>query len=41
MLRYAVVIESVVRRWQEEFFDPKEVRNRATVEYNLERLGEA
>ena len=41
MLRYAGAIESVVHRGREEFFDPKEVRNRATVEHYLELLGEA
>lgn len=41
MLRYVGAIESVVHRGREEFFDPKEVRNRATVEHYLELLGEA
>jgi uncharacterized protein with HEPN domain len=41
MLRYANAIDRVVRRGRDEFFDPEELRNRATVEHYLELLGEA
>lgn len=41
MLRYADEITKVVRRGREEFFDPGDVRNRATIEHYLELLGEA
>ncbi len=41
MLRYAGAIAMVVRRGRDEFFDPREVRNRATIEHYLELLGEA
>jgi uncharacterized protein with HEPN domain len=41
MSRYAGAIAQVVRRGREEFFDPDEVRNRATIEHYLELLGEA
>ena len=41
MLRYANAIDRVVRRGRDEFFDPEEVRNRATIEHYLELLGEA
>jgi uncharacterized protein with HEPN domain len=41
MLRYANAIDRVVRRGRDEFFDPEELRNRATIEHYLELLGEA
>jgi uncharacterized protein with HEPN domain len=41
MVRHAEAIHRVVRRGREEFFDPEEVRNRATIEHYLELLGEA
>ena len=41
MVRYATTVAAVVRRGREEFFDPSEVRNRATIEHYLELLGEA
>ena len=40
MVRYAAAISTVVRRGRYEFFDPDEVRNRATIEHYLELLGE-
>lgn len=41
MVRYGTAIASVVRRGRDEFADPKEIRNRATVEHYLELLGES
>ena len=40
MVRYCGIIERIVRRGRDEFFDPAEVRNRATIEHYLELLGE-
>ena len=41
MVRYSAAIASVVRRGRDEFFDPGDVRNRATIEHYLELIGEA